>query len=561
MSIGKKLNTAFYTFIALICIIIGVNFYNLNNIESKLEEALDDRIVQIQLTEDIRYYASMLGLNLRQVMLTGSTKAQEELRSDSDNLTNKLVELDSLSDSDTMKTYLSQIEQYKNDYETNLNLVLSTYRKGQVEESKRIMSTDLSVAFEGLTETIDQIHVYQNGQLTQINEDSDAAMVNSKSTSIVILIISLIISVFFVLYVRKTISLPLKKSVENLETIASGDLTLEDIKHHSKDEIGQLANSFNMMKNNLKSLINRVQENAEHLSAASEELSASTEEITATTEDITARVSDTAKSSGVSAKAAIDSAVAMDETAAGVSRIAESTQNLHSSSVEASETAKNGGAIILTAKQQMDEINHSTNLVNDLVQKLSQQTNEIEKISRVITEITEQTNLLALNAAIEAARAGEHGKGFAVVADEVRKLAEQSKESAGQIVGLTVEIKKDTENVTHAVTNSISCVTDGVNIIGNAGVAFSNIVQAVEKMNVQIAEISATAEQISASAEEVSASVTEISNSSSKSSTDVDIIAAAIEEQAATMEQVNTIAVDLSDKALSLKTEVQQFKL
>ncbi len=96
MSIGGKLNTAFYTFIALICISMGVNFFNLNNIESKMQEALDSRFVQIQLADDIRYSVSMQGLHLRQVMLTGSTKSQEELTDSKDTFNEKLEELNSL---------------------------------------------------------------------------------------------------------------------------------------------------------------------------------------------------------------------------------------------------------------------------------------------------------------------------------------------------------------------------------------------------------------------------------------------------------------------------------
>ncbi|MFY3793013.1 methyl-accepting chemotaxis protein [Ureibacillus sp. MALMAid1270] len=561
MSIGGKLNTSFYTFIVLICISMGVNFYNLNQIDSKMQEALDYRVVQIQLADDIRYSISMQGLNLRHIMLTGSTKSQEELSALQDELTNYLEEFNSLVSSDTMKGYLSEMQQYKEQFDTNLDLTLKTYRQGQVEQAKRIMSTDLNTAFEGLSETTQKVYEYQNEQLTEVNQDIDGEIYTSKLTSIIILVVSLITSILLVLYVRKTISLPLKQSVKNLETIASGDLTLDDMVHHSKDEIGQLAKSFNTMKSNLKNLISSIQDNAEHLNAAAEELSASTEEISATTEDMTTRISVTAKNAQTSAQSANDSAVAMDETALGVGRIAESTQTLLISSMDASETASNGGKIIHSAKQQMSAIHDSTNMVNDLVQKLSKQTKEIENISRVITTITEQTNLLALNAAIEAARAGEHGKGFAVVADEVRKLAEQSKESASQIVDLTIEIKKDTDNVTLAVSNSITSVNDGVNIIGVAGEAFSDIVQAVDKMKVQIAEISATSEQISASAEEVSASVNEISSSSMESSNDVELIAAAIEEQAATMLQVNTIAQDLSEKALSLQTQIQKFKL
>ncbi|SOC34673.1 methyl-accepting chemotaxis protein [Ureibacillus acetophenoni] len=561
MGIGGKLNTAFYTLIALLCISMGVNFFNLNNIESKMEETLDSRFVQIQLADSIRNSIAMQGLHSRNIMLTGSTKSQEELRSYQDSLTEDLEELNALVISDTMKGYLAQMLQDKEQYDINLDLAIKEYRSGQVEQAKRIMSTDLNDAFESLVATTELIDEYQNEQLNIVNKDSESAMFTSKLTSIVILIVSLIVAGFFVLYVRRTITTPLKQSVKNLEAIAEGDLTLEDMNHHTKDEIGQLANSFNTMKNNLKSLIRSVQQNVDHLSAASSELSASTEEITATTEDITSRVKTTAKSAGANAQSANDSAIAMDETAAGVSRIAESTQDLNTSSIDTSDTARRGGKIIINAKEQMDLIYDSTNMVNNLVQKLSEQTNEIENISRVITEITEQTNLLALNAAIEAARAGEHGKGFAVVADEVRKLAEQSKASASQIVDLTVEIKKDTTNVTKAVHNSITSVKDGVIIIGEAGDAFSNIVHAIEKMNVQIAEISATAEQISASAEEVSASVTEISSSSLNSSKDVEIIATSIEEQAATMEQVNTIAVDLSEKAQSLQSEVQKFKL
>lgn len=559
MSIGAKLNATIYSLIILICISVGVSFFNVNNIDNKMEEALDYRVTQILIVDEIRYAIAMQGLSVREI-ISGSTQAREELAHYQGLLDENINKLSSLVSSDTMKGYLDEIIEYEERYKNNLNLAQAAADEGDTNQVSMIIE-NLKEDDRRLTEVITKVLDYQNSKIEEITAEADSAIATSKAISIGVLIISIIISVFLVIYVRKTIKTPLRKVVNSVKIVSSGDLTEEDIEVKSKDEIGQLSSAFNSMKNNLKTLIYSVQQNTEHLSAAAEELSASTEEVTATTEDVTKRVNATTETVKSSSQAAYESARSMEETAAGVQRIAESTQELHNSSMDASETATKGKEIIRQANDQMNRINQSTESVNVLVQKLSKQTEEIERISKVITEITEQTNLLALNAAIEAARAGEHGKGFAVVADEVRKLAEESKESASQIFALTSEIKLDTENVEKAVSESLSSVQDGVQIIGVAGDSFSNIVQAVENMTVQIQEISATSEQISASAEEVSASVNEISRGSSESANDVEQIALAIEEQAATMEQINVVAVELSDKAQSLQNEIQKFKI
>ncbi|AWE06249.1 methyl-accepting chemotaxis protein [Lysinibacillus sp. 2017] len=561
MSVGTKLNMAFYSMIAIFTLTVVVNFFSINNIESKTEEALNNRVEQIRAVDDIRFGTAMQGLYARSVVLDGKDESFENFELYKTYLTDAITHLESLTTNEQMVAYIEEIKSYNKAFNNGALDMVDTYNRGETRLANGFINTKLRDANNGILEVAAQIVQYQEEQLDKISKETDAAIALTKIVAIIALIICVIIVFSFIISIRKTITMPLKLVVSEAKYVASGDLSREDVRMKTKDEIGQLGDAFNAMKNNLSNLIKNIQVNSEQLSGSAQELSASTEEISASTEEVTMRVEATTETAQVSAQASTESARAMEETAQGIHRIAEATQALHSNSLDASHTATNGGTIIVQAKDQMKIINESTNSVNALVQKLAQQTEEINNISKVITDITDQTNLLSLNAAIEAARAGEHGKGFAVVADEVRKLAEQSKNSASSIVSLTLEIKADTENVERAVSESLVSVKDGVQIITEAGESFTSIAKAVNQMTTQIQEISATSEQLSASAEEVTASVNEIAIGSSESSSNLEMIAAAVEEQSATMQQVNAVAITLTENAQDLQSEIQQFKV
>lgn len=561
MKVGAKLNVAFWSIVALLCISVGISFYSLANIEDKTENALDNRVVQLRIIDEIRFDVGMQGLYARALMIDTTAKNRENLLSYAEMLNKNISAIKDLASSDTMKGYLQETEGYTKEFDQAAQEVVAAVDENDIAKATTIVNTKLQDANIGILDVATKMSEYQREQLELIKAETKKSISTSRTSSIVMLILSVLISIVLIGYVRRIITKPLNTVMSAAQKIADGDLSQEDIVHHSKDEIGQLAKVFNDMKASLRSLIKHVQTNTEQLSAAAEELSASTEEVSATTEDAAHQVAMTADAAQGSSLAANESALAMEETAQGVQRIAEASQTLHTSSLDASRTATHGTEIIEQAKNQMDVINGSTAVVNDLVQKLAKQTEEIENITRVITDITDQTNLLALNAAIEAARAGEHGKGFAVVADEVRKLAEESKESANSIAALTMEIKIDTENVERAVGNSLVSVKDGVGIISEAGESFHAIVSAVDVMTAQIQEISATSEQLSASAEEVSASVNEISMGAQSAAGNIDTIAAAMEEQTATMQEVNSVALSLNESAQHLQNEIQRFKV
>ncbi len=245
----------------------------------------------------------------------------------------------------------------------------------------------------------------------------------------------------------------------------------------------------------------------------------------------------------------------------GIHRIVESAQVVSDSSTNTADEAALGNESIQKAVRQMKAIGSSVETSATMVTQLSERSREIEKIIEVITGIASQTNLLALNAAIEAARAGEHGKGFAVVADEVRKLAELSRVSADQITTLIHEIQHDTEQVVSSMRVGTEEVKAGVAVVQEAGEAFHKISQAIKEVSGQIQEVSSATEQMSASVEEITASVEGMSQFAKASSANSQQVAQVSEEQLAAMEEITASVHSLADMAEELERLVHRFQV
>lgn len=561
MNVGKKLNMAFSVIIGLMIASVVITLINLASIREQSELALGSRVQQLQLAEEVQKGIFQQGLYARAVILNNNEKTMQELKDSAKILDEDILEIKGLLISKEMKESWAKMNESNDLFNGQLEELIKAVENDNLKEASRIVNEKLTITNGAILTEAKTMIDYQNKKLGEARAATNDAIAFTRMVAIISVIVSILIGIFLMMMIKRTITRPLQQVTKAVEIVSNGDLSQEDINYKSKDEIGILTTGVNMMKENLRRLIQNIQSNAEHLSAAAEELSASTEEVTATNENISSQVATTSKVTEGSAKAANESAIATDETAQGVHRIAEAVQTLNLASTNARGISTNGVSILGQAKSQMDVISNSTSLVNQLVDKLAKQTEEIEKITGVITDITDQTNLLALNASIEAARAGEHGKGFAVVAEEVSKLADQSKESANLIVALTQEIKADTKNVEKAVENSLISVQDGVQIIVDAGTSFATISEAINTMTSQIEDVSATAEQLSAGAEQVSASVQEISSGTQQTAGSIEVIVNAMGEQTSTMVQVSEVAQDLSLSAQRLNEEISSFKV
>jgi methyl-accepting chemotaxis protein len=252
---------------------------------------------------------------------------------------------------------------------------------------------------------------------------------------------------------------------------------------------------------------------------------------------------------------------AMKEMADSVGQVATNSQKAAESASSASTTAQNVGKMSVDVANKMGEIQSTVDNSSIVIKALDGKSQQIGEIIGVITNIADQTNLLALNAAIEAARAGEHGRGFAVVADEVRKLAEESRSAANQITGLIKDIQQGTKQAVTTMEQGTKTVGEGAKTIGETVTAINQIVKAAADVATMVQEIAAAAQEQSASVEEVTASIEDLSAISEESAAGTQETSAAAEEQSASMDQLVNAAQDLARLSNELQTEVAKFNI
>ncbi|OIJ17508.1 hypothetical protein BKP37_03175 [Anaerobacillus alkalilacustris] len=379
--------------------------------------------------------------------------------------------------------------------------------------------------------------------------------------NIIAVILGVVISIFVAMITAKRITAPIVEVVSEVEKVSKGDLTGQQIKIKTNDEIGRLVISFNKMTDNLRELLGRTVEASKQVAAASEKLTISSDETTIAVHQISGTIQKVAKGADTTVIGTKESSRAMEEMALGIQSIAESASLVSSSSLDATNEAEKGNRSLHLVQQQMNRINKAVGEASTTIKSLGERSSEINRILEVITDISDQTNLLALNAAIEAARAGEHGKGFAVVADEVRKLAEESRCSASKISSVIYEIIEDTSLAVKTMDNGTKEVKTGIEVVQETSLIIERILSTIQSVSTQIQEVSATAEEMSASSEQISASVEGIANIALETSDSFQSIAQGAEQQLLSMEEIKASTKNLSHLAQELRAEISNFKI
>ncbi|CQR73397.1 Methyl-accepting chemotaxis protein McpB [Sporomusa ovata DSM 2662] len=368
------------------------------------------------------------------------------------------------------------------------------------------------------------------------------------------------IGMFLTFLLAKGITTPISHLVEGVGKVAAGDLSQKVIVT-SSDEIAVLAGHFNVMVDQLKALVTRVSGIAGNLSAASEELTASADQTAQAANQVAITISEVANGAEKQLKAVDNTALVVDQMSAGIQQIAVNVNTAADTSKGSTDSAQMGSVAVEKAMNQMRQIEDVVINSSQVVTNLGERSKEIGQIVDTISGLAGQTNLLALNAAIEAARAGEQGKGFAVVADEVRKLAEQSNDAAKQIAKLISIIQQDTDSAVVAMTEGTKEVHVGSEVVSEAGRTFKEIVRSITEVTTQIRGISEVTAQMVSGSQQIVTAVRAIDAVSKEAAGQTQTVSAAAEEQSATMEEIASSSQELAKMAEELTETVSKFKI
>ncbi|SDO02892.1 methyl-accepting chemotaxis protein [Alkalicoccus daliensis] len=348
---------------------------------------------------------------------------------------------------------------------------------------------------------------------------------------------------------------------EATEKVAAGNLCGEPLNETGKTEIALLSTAINTMQQRLQGMITSIQEKSSQVAASSEELTASAQENTSSSEHTAAEIQGVSDVAEQLQQRTEESMTAVGDQEQGLARVVKATAVLKEKSDESVSVSTEGAEAVESTSRQMEGIASSVQDTMQLISKLESRSKEINEIIRTMTDISDQTNLLALNASIEAARAGEHGKGFAVVAEEVRKLAEQSGNSADRINDMICDIQRDTDHSVKAMDTVTTDVAAGVDSIQRMKELFANVKSINGEVDGHIEEVEEIVSYLNEKGEVLKLKMNEFSSFAMQMTESTSTVAATSEESLASMSEVAKTSEELSEIALELQDQINEFRM
>lgn len=445
-------------------------------------------------------------------------------------------------------------------YWPNADKIFKFVDQNQIQFATTVYQKELFNRMGGIDRSFQGFLDLNKESAHQAYLNSESAFDNAKYWSILFMVISLLISGLLGYWMTRSIRKPIDTLLGVSERMGRGDLS-QEIKISRKDELGVLGDSFEKMRINLLHLIEKVKQSTDSLS----NLSVQIQHHATTTGESSQRVHEGlqagAEKSREQSEKTTNDATVIKEMALGLQQVASSIDTIGIHSIEMEQASTGGAVVVKSAVEKISHVQEQVHRSFETMRKLSELSREIEDVVITIKTISEETNLLSLNASIEAARAGDAGRGFAVVAQEVRKLADNSIHEVEHVREVVTKIQAGTEEAIRSNQLWINEMDEGQQKVSETGKTFADIQSWIHKINLSIQDVSASVEELAAGSNEIDNSIHRIEQFSSDSAHSSQEFAAISEEQIRSMDDVASSVKQLFEITQEMKAAVNRFVL
>ncbi|MBR7747923.1 methyl-accepting chemotaxis protein [Undibacterium baiyunense] len=508
LKIRYKLGLSFAVVIALMLIVSVDSFSGMKKLSADIELVGNDRLPKVKLAQAIKNALNENARNMRNILLLRDVESQKNeydgIEKSNTIISNSIVELERRITSKRGQGLIKNLMEASSAFSESTSKFLNHTRAGEYDAALQLMQSDILNKQAHYFNTLDALIEYQEHLIADAIQEGEAIFIRESRALIFISVLAVAIATVLGWLLSHTLTTQLGKAVNLANKVANGDLRT-NIQVNSTDEIGQLSLALREMNEGLIKIVQQVRSGTHTIASASSQIAVGNMDLSSRTEEQASSLEETASS--------------METLTSIVKKNAENAYQASQLADSASAVATRGGKVVSKVVDTMDAINQSSKKIVDII--------------GVIDGIAFQTNILALNAAVEAARAGEQGRGFAVVASEVRTLAQRSATAAKEIKAL--------------IDDSVSKVTDGTQLVDEAGKTMQEIVTSVKRVNDVIGEISIASNEQTAGIEQINMAILKMDE--------------VTQQNASLVEEAAAAAESMQNQAQSLESAVSVFKL
>jgi len=546
-------------------IVGGIGALQSGNTYAGVEEMYDERVLPIKWINEARTHTRAIEAHVFHILVAYEPTEQQEIK--------KLIEERDAKFASAFAGIKAELGTEEAERIARLETLLQEYtaareatialemeRSGNTDDAYRHFLQNAAPKLNEINHLLETMAEDSAAKAEQLDVRLGVAYKASLAMIVVTIAIAAAITVVIGLWISRMIVYPIRKLQSAMGLAAQGDLTA-DPKLSSKDELGELARSFSGMLDAMRGVLRQVSESTEMVAASSQQLTASAEETGKSSEMITQVAQQLAAGAERQAESVRRAVAEADDIGEAAERMNGNMRRMRETAIDTAERSRDGLERMDELRAKMDELRKAIDGLSEVIGGLGSKSDQIGNVMNLITDIAAQTNLLALNAAIEAARAGEHGRGFAVVADEVRKLAEQSGASAKEVAAHVAGIRDGIAAAGTSMKRATGQLREGLEGVQSAEEAFRAIAASAANVETDSASAAEGLEGMMRQFQSMLEGLRAIAQVAEEAASGTQHVSAATEEQLATMEEMTSSSTHLSRMAAELQENVGRFKV